>query len=95
MARQNAATHNTIRNWEAEIMSRIIMFVSNPGTVHFVAEAQGSVCELISQIRAKSKIGDALVEAVEAAVKGDDFIVVPRSAPPAVKWDDTTLSLNC
>jgi hypothetical protein len=65
MARQNAATHNTIRKWEAELMSRIIMFVPNPGTVHFVADAPRSVCELTSQIRPKSKIGNALVQALE------------------------------
>ena len=44
-----------------------------------------------SQIKDRQCAGPSF----RAAVKGDDFIVVPRSAPPAVKWDDTTLSLNC
>jgi DNA-binding NarL/FixJ family response regulator len=50
-----------------------IVIMSSHADKHFVAEAKKiGVRAYVS----KSKIGQALIEAVEAAVKGDDFIVL-------------------
>ena len=61
------------REIKKEVPQSAIIILSTHADQHFIEEAKKlGVRAYVS----KSKIGDALVKAVEAAVKGEDFVVI-------------------
>jgi DNA-binding NarL/FixJ family response regulator len=61
------------REIKKQVPDTAIVILSTHADKHFVAEARKHGARAYV---AKSKIGQALVEALEAAVKGDDFVVL-------------------
>jgi DNA-binding NarL/FixJ family response regulator len=61
------------REIKKQIPETAIVILSSHADQYFVAEAKKVGARVYVP---KSKIGQALVEALEAAVKGDDFIVL-------------------
>jgi len=80
------------REIKKQIPETAIVILSSHADVHFVAEAKKiGVRAYVS----KSKIGQALVDAVEAAVAGHDFIVLESTRAvtillPVVAWQGLT-----